>query len=166
MCLPLDHLEENRLAKGEHLGFEWEIVHNGRGNRCGYVKVLPGHPWFGKSYSCSHDWHYDGVPHECNDFDANVHGGITFADYGKECATHGKADEWWVGFDCAHAGDAQDFDLPWTRYGADEQHAKDREREFNREMIGFGDTVKDTEYVKAECISLCEQASQADTVRA
>lgn len=55
------------------------------GHLCGYVGVNKNHHLFGVGY--------DG-------FDINVHGGLTFADYWE-----GEGDVWWLGFDCAHAGD-------------------------------------------------------------
>lgn len=132
MCLPIRDLESRRLAKGEHAGLEFEVVHNDIGYRCGYVRVLPGHPWFGKGY---------------DEIDADVHGGLTYAEYGTACPTHGKKAEWWVGFDCAHAGDAPDPALlsasSYRPYGL------------------LGDTIKDTDYVIAECRSLAEQAVAA-----
>jgi len=76
-------------------------VRNGAGNWCGYVGVPPGHALHGKDYG---------------DVDADVHGGLTFAD---ACAPN--ADEasdichvpgvgepehvWWLGFDCGHSND-------------------------------------------------------------
>lgn len=146
MCLPLKHLEKNRLAKGEHLGFEWEIVHNGGGYRCGYIRVLPGHPWYGKTDSDYYTEDYDRIPGG-----PSCHGGVTFSDYGKPCSTHGEKDEWWIGFDCAHAGDGIDLTLP---FDSDKVYRvySDMERPKSWEE------VRDTEYVKAECLSLCEQA--------
>jgi hypothetical protein len=130
MCLPFTDLNERLLGKGEHAGFEWNIVHNRSGYRCGYVRVLHGHPWFGKDY-------YD-VP-------AEVHGGLNFAQAGKACETHGEKDEWWLGFDCGHGGDAQDPSLPSV---------------FKMPLFG-GEAVRTQEYVEAECRSLCEQAAAA-----
>jgi len=97
MCLPIMDLDNRTLAKGEHNGFAWQIVHNDMAYRCGYVRVMPGHPWFGKDY--------DGI-------DVDVHGGLTFSKAGAACPTHGEHAEWWVGFDCAHGGDAPDPKLP------------------------------------------------------
>lgn len=62
---------------------------------CGYVAVPPGHQWHGK--------HYDDV-------DAHAHGGLTYAGGcdGRICHAPepGEPDAvWWLGFDCAHAGD-------------------------------------------------------------
>lgn len=130
MCLAVPDLEQRTLAKGEHAGFEWHIVNNDRfGFRCGYVRVLPGHPWFGARY---------------DEVNAEVHGGLTFAEHGTACPTHGKADEWWLGFDCGHGGDASDPSLPAE----------------HRDVYDYG-VVRTQAYVEAECRSLCEQARDA-----
>jgi len=78
------------LAAAKCKGFDWVVLHNGMGFRCGYVRLLPGHPWYGK--------HYDEI-------DAKVHGGLTYAASDDEGS-------WWVGFDCGHYGDARDLGLP------------------------------------------------------
>jgi len=67
---------------------------------CGYVAVLPGHPWHGVEFG---------------DIDADVHGGLTYSGHcmtderplrERVChASHGDDDLWWVGFDCHHAFD-------------------------------------------------------------
>lgn len=92
MCLPLENLDSRTLAQGEHCGFAWQIVPNRMGYRCGYIRVEPGHPWFGKSY---------------NDIGAECHGGLTFGAHGTACPTHGPEAEYWYGFDTAHGGDAE-----------------------------------------------------------
>lgn len=58
-------------------------------HRCGYVRIPPGHSWHGKG---------------CEEIDANVHGGLTFAEI--EPCEHADGIGFWIGFDCAHAGDA------------------------------------------------------------
>lgn len=69
------------------------------GHWCGYVGVPEGHPLFGQGDS-------DGL--------FAVHGGITFAGACQEDKEHGVCHAplpgrpekvWWLGFDCAHAGD-------------------------------------------------------------
>lgn len=106
-----------QLAEGEHAGFRWRVLHNSMGYRCGYILIPHGHPWHGKSY--------DDIP-------AEVHGGLTYGD-----------EEGWVGFDCAHAGDAPDPALP----GAYKMRPFD------------GGEIRTQEYAEAECRSLCEQAA-------
>jgi hypothetical protein len=137
MCLPLRNLDKNTLEKGTHAGFEWQITNNGLASRCGYVRLLPGHPWFGKGYY---------------DFEAHVHGGLTFAAYGEACPTHGDKDEYWIGFDCNHAWDAPDPELPG--YDA-------LPRGLIRCMSGPDCQIRTHEYVKRECERLCEQAAAA-----
>lgn len=166
MCLPLANLEEVTLSKGEHVGFEWQTVHNNNQHRCGYIKVLPGHPWFGKGYSCDCDDHYSNPDAACKRLEsAEVHGGITFAAHGKACPTHGEEAEWWVGFDCAHSGDAADPSLPSSRRLHND--ALGIAREISDAMDGIGgsrewQTIRTTDYVEAQCRSLCEQAATAN----
>lgn len=85
------------LAKGQHAEFEWNVVQNGMGCRCGYVKVTEKHPWFGMDY---------------NDVPADVHGGLTFGEPDVHCGKGGPDNGFWFGFDCAHAGDRADPALP------------------------------------------------------
>jgi hypothetical protein len=88
------------LDEGTHLGFEWIIVHNGMGYRCGYVRVPKGHPWHGKDY---------------NEINVDVHGGLTFGEHDVPCDKGGPDDAFWFGFDCAHCDDAPDPEL-LTKY--------------------------------------------------
>lgn len=137
MCLSIkvshpDHV----LSEGSHLGFEWVTVHNGLGYRCGYIRLPKGHPWHGKSY--------DDVP-------AEVHGGLTFAQKDVSCDKGGEDDAWWIGFDCAHLGDAQDPSLPAEHLLVAYRMTHGTEP----------DTIKTTAYVEKECHSLCDQASKA-----
>lgn len=134
MCNPITtEYPENLLEKGVHEGFEWEVTANGSGYRCGYVRVPPGHPWHGKDYY---------------DIDADVHGGLTFAHPDADCGKGGEDSAWWVGFDCAHAFDAPDPDLP----GYDH----DMSRLLLQTEYG---SIKTTAYVAAECRQLAEQAA-------
>ena len=135
MCLSIavdrpDHV----LSKGEHEGFEFVTVRNGNGYRCGYVRVPVGHPWHGKGYD-----EIEPYP--------DVHGGLTFAEADKPCDKVGEDDAWWLGFDCAHAGDAPDPALPGYK-------------DYGISLREYG-AIRTTEYVEAECRSLCEQAKAA-----
>lgn len=78
------------LSEGEHEGIQWAVLHNGRGCRCGYIALPPGHPWHGFGY---------------DEIDAAIHGGLTYAQ-GSADGSH------WIGFDCSHYGDAADPTLP------------------------------------------------------
>jgi len=97
VCNPITTAHPERLlAKGEHMGFEWEVTNNRRAYRCGYVRVPAGHPWHGREY---------------DDLDVYVHGGLTFSAPDADCGRGGGDNAWWVGFDCGHAGDAPDPEL-------------------------------------------------------
>jgi len=74
-----------RLAWSEH-GLPCLAWRNDLGAWCGYVGVPPAHPIHRRSY------------HELDHIDA--HGGLTFSG-----SLPDKRADWWVGFDCAHAGD-------------------------------------------------------------
>lgn len=89
MCLPVKPYKVEREWKA--FGLSCAVV-QGReaGNRCGYVRVPPGHPYYGKDY--------DNV-------DVDVHGGLTFAEL-EPCTEHEDGQGYWFGFDCAHFGDA------------------------------------------------------------
>ena len=93
MCLPNAKHVFKLEREWEHAGLQCAVV-QGRegGNRCGYVRVPPGHKLHGRGYD-------DDV-----DVDVDVHGGLTFAKL-EPCA-HDDGVGWWFGFDCAHAGDA------------------------------------------------------------
>lgn len=110
----------------------------GLGHWCGYVGVPENHPLFGKSYG---------------DVDADVHGGLTFADRCDEqdkehgiCHV-GEEKLWWFGFDCAHSGDLS----PGTK-------AVLKKLDESRSHYGdFEEKYRDLNYVKAECANLAAQ---------
>lgn len=135
MCLSIAiHRPADVLAKGEHAGHEWMIVHNGNGYRCGYIKVGKNHPWYGLSR---------------DDIDADVHGGLTFAEPDEPCDAGGLDDGYWVGFDCAHGHDLPDPTLP-NRHGFLMPDYSNGRAE-----------VRSQEYVEQQCHALCEQAAAA-----
>jgi hypothetical protein len=70
------HKPENILATGEHEGFRWLVGHNTFGYRVGYITVPADHPWHGKGY---------------DNINADVHGGLTYAEKGTGGASGGLA---------------------------------------------------------------------------
>jgi len=128
LCNPITARYPDRLLdQGEHMGYKWLVAGNHMGFRCGYICVPEGHPWHGKDYD---DLYY-----------VEVHGGLTFsvAGVGDGCT------DWWLGFDCAHAGDAPDPELPG----------------YQAYQFWPGDCVRTQDYVVSECEALCEQAWRA-----
>lgn len=134
-------------------------VRNGMGAWCGYVGLPPSHPFHGVGYGqctrkdCGEEWCYDHSPGGVID----VHGGLTFADScheSDEGEGHGIChvplagrphDVWWLGFDCAHAGDLTPYDAA--------QQAAEPFRYWYRD----GDVYRDLTYIKNECTRLAAQ---------
>ena len=90
--------EPDKVQWISETGFDCLMVRNQKGVWCGYVGVTAEHPWFDQDF---------------NDVDADVHGGLTFADFcqsGKEEArgvchvpfAGRTARVWWLGFDTGH----------------------------------------------------------------
>lgn len=100
------------------------------GTLCGYVGVTRDHPWWGKHY-----FDLDQV---------EVHGNLTFSDY---MNGSGIIDYWYLGFDCAHAGD----EIPNLPFGLS----------FFMKRSGEQCTYKDVNYVTFEIIKLLNQAREA-----
>lgn len=142
--------------------FEWYdgdlpclALRNRLGAWCGYVAVPPGHPWHGISYmECTKGHGPDCYEHS---IPAEVHGGLTFADFcqphddetAAEAICHvprpGEPDDvWWLGFDTAHCWDlvpgmaALDLKLGIT-------------------SGPIGGTYRTLDYVRAEVASLASQ---------
>lgn len=96
-------------------GLDCLIVRAHHGALCGYVGVPPGHPFHGVSA-------WDSGPQHLA-----VHGGVNFSSACQEGPEDGPGvchvpepgrpvDVWWLGFDCAHAGDL----APTMRHQMDE----------------------------------------------
>ena len=119
-------------------GFDCLILRGPVGALCGYVGVPEGHPWYGKGH---------------NDLeDIQVHGGLTYADKcaGRICHDEKHGDHpahnhvWWLGFDCAHAGDVIPnwVDKPISPF------------DHNRFK---GEEYRNIAYVEGECAKLARQ---------
>jgi hypothetical protein len=90
--------EPDRVEWRSAAGYPALIVRGPMGSLCGYVGLPPGHPMHGKNRS------------DTNVEELDAHGGITYAAAcaGDICHVPGPGesdDVWWLGFDCAHAGD-------------------------------------------------------------
>lgn len=146
------------------------------GHRCGYVGLPKSHPLYGVSYGAYSPaldalWATakEGpvgdrgiIPIFCallNEADEvqptpelvfDVHGSITYAS--SEAGYPVEHDDlWWYGFDCAHAGDAKDFDL------LKDEHLRDIHTEFGNEGV-----VRDLAFVVEECEKLAAQLASME----
>lgn len=129
-------------------GFLCVVLALQMGYRCGYMAVPKGHPWHGKGYDEIEPW-------------PEVHGGLTFASAGSDVPSwqgvvvRDNKDSWWLGFDCAHLGDARDFTI------MDDIHK--RIFKDTNAILGSdrAETIKTRKYVKDELRSLARQAKEA-----
>lgn len=127
--------EPDRVEFKSH-GFDCIVLRQVAGHLCGYVGVPAGHPWHGVDFGAG------DAP------EVSVHGGVTYSEHcaGKVCHVPAPGEPehlFWVGFDCAHSGDARPRDL-----------MLDGERDW------FG-CYKSIGYVRGECMSLANQALNA-----
>lgn len=127
-------------------GYPCAVLLQPMGHRCGYVGIDSSHPLYKKDY---------------NIIDIDCHGGIT---YSGDCLpqiglkiTYNMEDIWWIGFDCAHADDANDYDAALKIF-------KDKETienlEFMKEVDKKLGKVRTQEYVKQECRNIVDQLEQ------
>lgn len=123
----------------EATGYACLLKRNRIGSLCGYVGIPDGHPWHGTGYD-------DIAP------SPEVHGGLTYSDLCQEgpegetichVAAPGEPEPlWWLGFDCAHAGDL----CPAYKVGS-----------FGRDYEAY----RTAGYVRAQCATLARQAAEA-----
>lgn len=141
---PWQQEPDKKQWQDEATGYPCLIVRNRGGALCGYVGVPEGHPCFEKDYE---------------KVDADVHGGLTFADHcspnGDESRhichkTDGDDHVWWLGFDCAHSGDVSPaYEM--------------RNREFGFSLGDGYKRYKDFGYVTAQVRKLSEQLKAMET---
>jgi hypothetical protein len=119
------------------------------GHRCGYVGVPIGHSLFGLQYMDI-------------DNDINVHGGITYSDKNGNYPIKNN-ELWWFGFDCAHYGDAQDYEQAFN-YGLISKESYERYQELEDKWPTKG-TKRGCGYVENECKSLARQLMKITEVQ-
>lgn len=161
-------------ASFQHEGLDCAVVFTKMGHRCGYVGVKKTSPLFKVNYSDNlkkpelleelkqTTFGKRGVMELfCWDGERtspsilfDVHGSITYSD-GLGCwpVTRGYP-LWWFGFDCAHYGDAKDWNTVAKYWGEGEEIQKmyDIDMEFYT-----GGIIRTKEYVIQECKNLAEQ---------
>lgn len=121
-------------------GYKCCVLFQDLGFRCGYVLVPRWHPLYEVEYK---------------DCTINCHGGITYSDHkllGEQSPS------WWIGFDCAHAGDKIDYECLTKYYGKVEEDSY-----FNtmRWLTGVDSeefsSVKNLNFCKQECMHIVDQ---------
>lgn len=132
----------------EETGLACLVKRNHWGAWCGYVGLPVGHPWREGSY---------------DDFDVDVHGGLTYGPSPCEEAPNDAGichvvenpeedDVRWIGFDCNHSGDLAPGML-----------AHERKHDFPPISSPWPESYKTIDYAKGEVRSLAKQAASVST---
>lgn len=144
MCLSiLVRRPDLEIEQDTFKDYEYAITFNGMGYRCGYIKLLPEHPWHGKDYQ---------------KISAQAHGGLTFSEADLSCDKEGLDEGWWIGFDCGHSFDAPDPDL--IKLGSWTSPLAARPPLGGALARSFAN-IRTTDYVRANIQSLIDQAISA-----
>jgi hypothetical protein len=126
-------------------GFRCVVVGIYMGHRCGYIAIPKGNELYGKDY---------------DEINIDIHGGLTYAEY-SENDYPVKTDEnlYWIGFDCAHCGDAKDLDLIKS-FGEDN---KDIQMILDMEArYPIRGKVRTVEYVEEQLIDAVKQIKEGE----
>ena len=140
---------------GKYKEYEYLIVLNMLGHRCGYVAIPPSHKYsntpikkcnfFGKEH---HSYDYDSLDIEC-------HGGLTFMspDHGLKNLLTTPCTDQWIGFDCGHCYDKSDYDAMEKYFGREYAEARFK----YCSSLEDGNIVRTFEYVEIQCKSIIDQ---------
>jgi hypothetical protein len=146
---------------GSYKDYEYLIVLNKSGHRCGYVAIPNDHKYSrspkennelinGKTYA---SYHYENLDIDC-------HGGLTFMgpDHDLKFLVETKCKDIWIGFDCGHYLDLADVEAFKKYFGQKEY--EDKKSFFtiinHYDKRGSG-IVRAYDYVEKECKSIIDQ---------
>ncbi len=149
---------------GTYKDYEYIIVMNHLGQRCGYVAIPPEHPYSQtleearEFMGSTHYKHYKQYDYDKLDID--VHGGLTFMspEHDLKDLLPASSKEMWIGFDCGHYGDMCDIKMFRKYFG--EKEYEEKESFFsamNHSDMGLKQTIKDYSYVEKQCHHIIDQ---------
>lgn len=134
---------------GTYKGYEYLITFTSQGTRCGYVALKPEETQKFLKEREGQSYYYP---------DLDCHGGVTFFEeaHGAKDLLPTPCNDFWVGFDCAHAGDGHDKELTEKYFKrtifSDEYYKAMEEFTLRGEV-----THKTFKYVEDDCKSIIEQ---------
>lgn len=132
---------------GEYKNYEYLIVFNNLGFRCGYVAIPSDHK-YAETPLINNRYDYDSLSIDC-------HGSLTFMERKSPLKELFKipCNDLWIGFDCGHYYDAFDIDSLRKYFGED--YIKKREKILN--LLSIDGSVKDYDYVENVCKHIIDQ---------
>lgn len=130
--------------KDFHNGYEYVIIVQDMGYRCGYVNIPENHPWYNLSFE---------------DIYVCIHGGLTFASLIKN--DHPILENgYWIGFDCMHWMDLPDPD----------EMSKECLNQYGYKIFNYYSKlesnlkIRNFDYVKSQCCFLCDSCAEVDLI--
>jgi hypothetical protein len=143
---------------GTYKDYEYLVVLNTNGHRCGYVAIPPEHKYsqtpeetgLSPGGQVSKRYNYYDLEIEC-------HGGLTFMapDHGLKDLIPNACNDIWIGFDCGHCWDACDTETHLKYFGEDENVK--RRSFFDTMRLPNDQSVKSYHYAAMECESIIDQ---------
>ena len=123
-------------------GYPCRVIFQPIGFRCGYVGLPSTSPYYGRSW---------------DKIDLNVHGGLTYAK--NELVNESATNLWWIGFDCGHCDDLNDYGSLRKYYhdNAEVLACADFHEKLDSQYPIPNAKVRDLDYVVKECESLVDQ---------
>lgn len=147
---------------GMYRDYEYLIVLNTNGHRCGYVAIPSSHPYSNtpeeeRSFMSGNTYkHYD-----YDSLNISCHGGLTFMspDHGLKDLLPVPCNDIWIGFDCGHCWDSCDVEAMGKYFG---QEMVEEKKSFISAMNSYREqTVKSFNYTEKECHSIIDQLIEA-----
>jgi len=129
----------------EYKGFQCCVILQRLGHRCGYVNV-------GKTSLKGKDYEDIGVW---------CHGGLT---YGRQTLVgHEKSpDDWWIGWDYAHYGDANDYESLLKEFADNEEVIINYHKMGSAGLLTSDGHIYSQYEVKRECMHVVEQLLESE----
>lgn len=130
---------------GEYRGYSYMVIMTTMGHRCGYVGFTKEqNPDIYKA-------DYEGICVDC-------HGGLTYS--GEKPL--GTDDKWWIGFDCAHYGDAPDYDTAKMLFSKDKEILDQLCIFETFGPLSDYDTIRTKDYCVVQCIEMIDQLAEGE----
>lgn len=144
---------------GTYKDYEYLIVLNTTGHRCGYVAIPPEH-----RYSQTPEEERTTISHKYKHYgyeklDIHCHGGLTFMSpsHGLKDLLTTPCNDMWIGFDCGHCDDAIDKEALRKYYG---EEAYEKRASYIDAMSDLDQSVKPFTFVEKECHYIIDQLIQ------
>ena len=140
---------------GTYKDYEYLIVLNHMGHRCGYVAIPPGH----KANNVGQRQNTFTKDYELDYFNLNIecHGGLTFGSnkHGLKRLLSTPCTDHWIGFDCGHLYDKSDLEALEKYYG--EGYAENRKKYEHKFFDDVNSEIRSYRYAENECKKIIEQ---------